>query len=117
MFDWIRKLLANAKERAALLEVLEQQAHTAKEQLNEALLLAVTASNPATKVLSLEVAKSKFAELQAIAAEHPRMRLTNEEEIAETIKLMGLEFTRSGYYEESVSAHVNFSQRAIDLLR
>lgn len=124
MFDWLCKLFLNAKARGAQLEILEQQAHIAKQQLNESLSLAVASTAPETKVSSLEFAKSKFAELQAIAAEHPRMRLKNEEEVDGAIKLMEAEFSRAGYYamadasrRQSASAYVNFSQRAEELLR
>ena len=124
MFGWLRKLFLNAKARGALLEKLEQQAHSAKAQLNESLRVACTSPNPETKVLWLELGKSKFAELQAIAAEHPRMRLTNEEEVAAAIKLMEEEFSRAGYYamadanrRQTASAYVNLSPKAEELLR
>lgn len=39
MLDLLRKLFLNAKARTELLGILEQQAHTAKEQLNESLQL------------------------------------------------------------------------------
>lgn len=123
MFDWLRQLLLSAKARRELLEVLEHQAQATKEQLNESLLLAHTATHPETKVTRLEFAKSKFAELQTIAAEHPRMRLTNEQEVDAAIKLLEEEFAQAGYYamaearrRQSVSAHVNLSQEAEKLL-
>lgn len=120
MFDWIRKLILNAKARAALLERLEQQAHAAKEQLNESLSLACNSARPDVKVLHLNCAKSKFAELQAIAAEHPRMRLTNEKEVDAAIKQLEQDFSRAGYYafrSQSASAHVSLSPKAQELLR
>ena len=124
MFDWFRKLLRNAKARSDLLERLEQQAHAAKRQLNDALSLACSATEPEAKVAHLELAKLKFAELQAIAAEHPRMRLTNEKEVDAAIKQMQAAFARAGYYvmadarrKQSVSAHVKLSPTAKDLLR
>lgn len=120
MFDWIRKLVLNAKARGALLERLEQQAHAAKEQLNESLSLACSSARPDVKVTYLKCAKSKFAELQAIAAEHPRMRLTNEEEVDAAIKQLEQDFSRAGYYairNQSASAHVSLSPKAKELLR
>ena len=123
MFGWLRKLLLTVKERGALLEILEQQAHIAKEHLNESLSLACHSPHPETKVACLALAKSKFAELRAIAAEHPKMRLTNEEEIDAAIQLMEEEFARAGYYaiaeasrRQSASAYVNLSPRAAALM-
>ncbi|MBF6631078.1 MAG: hypothetical protein ITG01_08020 [Comamonas sp.] len=120
MFGWLRKLFASAKEHAAMLEMLEKQASTAKEQLNQSLQLAHSSTSAEVKVLHLEFAKSKFAELQAVAAVHPRMRLTNEEEIDAAIKQMEDEFSRAGYYamaRQSASAHVSLSSKAKELLR
>ena len=124
MFEWLRKLFASAQARAALLDKLEQQAGAAKEELNASLRWALTSSNPEIKVAHLELAKAKFAELQAIAAEHPKMRLTNEEEVETAIQRMAQEFTRAGYYavadarrRQAVSAHVSLSPKAKSLLR
>ncbi len=120
MFGWLRKLFASAKEHAAMLEMLEKQASTAKEQLNESLQLAHSSTSAEVKVLHLEFAKSKFTELQAVAAVHPRMRLTNEEEIDAAIKQLEDEFSRAGYYamaRQSASAHVSLSSKAKELLR
>lgn len=123
MFGWLRKLFLDIKERGALLEILEQQAHTAKAQLNESLGLACRSHQPETKVACLALAKSKFAELKAIAAEHPRMRLTNESEIHAAIEQLEEKFSRAGYYamaeasrRQSASAHVNLSPRAAELM-
>ena len=120
MFDWLRKLFLNAKVQGALLEKLEQQAYTAKAQLNEYLSLACSSTKPAAKVSHLEFAKSKFAELKAIAAEHPRMRLTNETEVDAAIKQLEQDFSRAGYYairNQSASVHVSLSRKAEEFLR
>ena len=120
----VLQAIRDVNARSAALEILEQQAQAAKEQLNASLLLAYTSSGPETKVAYLELAKSSFATLQAIAAEHPSMRLTNENEVDDAIKLMEEEFTRAGYYvmfdasrRQAASAHVHLSQRAKELLR
>ena len=120
MFEWVRKLFLNAKEQGAALQKLEQQAHAAKEQLNESLELACSSYRPEVKVSSLEIAKEKFAELQTIAAEHPKMRLTNEREVDAAIKQLEQDFMRAGYYvirNQSASAHVSLSLKAQELLR
>lgn len=127
MFDWLRQLflkaIARSNQHAALLEELEQQACIAREQLNEALLLAHSSTNPETKVARLELAKSKLAQLQAIAARHPRMRVTNEEEVKTAIQLLEKAFSRAGYYaianasrKQHASVHVSISTRSQELL-
>ncbi|WP_302553963.1 hypothetical protein [Comamonas kerstersii] len=60
--------IRDVNARSAALEILEQQAQAAKEQLNASLLLAYTSSGPETKVAYLELAKSSFATLQSIQA-------------------------------------------------
>jgi len=120
MLGWVRTLFLNVKARDALLEKLELQAHAAKEQLNVSLELACSSYRPEVKVSSLEVAQEKFAELQAIAAEHPKMRLTNEQEVDAAIKQLEQDFMRAGYYairNQSASAHVSLSPKARELLR
>ena len=124
MLGWLRKLFHNVQARSAALEKLEQQAHAAKEQLNHALVLAHTSNDPVTKVSSLVLAKTKFAELQAIAAEHPKMRVTNAQEVEEAIHWLDEELQRMDYYaiadarrRQSASAHLHISQRAKDLLQ
>lgn len=120
MFDWLRKLFLNAKARGAQLERLEQQACTAKAQLNESLSLACNSTIPEAKVSNLEFAKSKFAELKAIAAEHPRMRLTNEKEVDAAIMQLEQDFSRAGYYSirnQSASVQVSLSRKAQEFLR
>lgn len=120
MFDWLRKLFLNAKARGAQLERLEQQARTAKAQLNESLSLACNSTIPEAKVSHLEFAKSKFAELKAIAAEHPRMRLTNEKEVDAAIMQLEQDFSRAGYYairNQSASVQVSLSRKAQEFLR
>lgn len=120
MFEWLRKLFLNAKAHAARLEILEQQASAAKEQLNASLSLALTSTSAEMKVAHLELAQAKLAELQAIAAQHPRMRLTNEEAIEAAIKQIREDFSRAGYDQmrrQSASAHVSLSPTAQELLR
>ena len=120
MLYWLKKQFLDFQSRGTQLELLEQQAAAAKEQLNESLSMALESSSPTAKVSCLEFAKSKFAELKAIAAEHPRMRLTNEQEIDAAIQQMAQEFARAGFYakaKQAASVQVNLSATAQKLLR
>lgn len=120
MLGWVRKLFLHAQARAAWLQSLEQQAHVAKEQLNESLSLACSVVSPSAKVAHLELARTKFLELQSIAAEHPKMRLTNEAEVATAIEQLEADFARAGFYamrQQAASAHVSLSSKAQELLR
>lgn len=120
MFAWLQQLFLRAKERAALLDQLEQQAHIAKEQLNASLSMACSSASPEVKVMHLELAKSKLVELQAIAAEHPKMRLTNDQEVDAAIKQLEAEFSQAGFYairNQSASAQVSLSAKARTLMR
>ena len=120
MWGWLRQLILQAKERAALLEQLEQQAHAAKEQLNASLSLACSGARPEVRVAHLELAKAKFSQLRAIAAEHPKLRLTNDQEVEAAIAQLDAEFLRLGFYamrDQAASAHVSLSPKARKLLR
>lgn len=89
------------EEGTQLTSFLIEQAERSTRQLNESLQLANNSTNPETKVSRLEYAKSKLEELQAIAADCPAIRLTNEDGVKRTLAQLTEEFTAAGYYAKA----------------